>query len=153
MARNEVCELTCMVMVYDHDGNVLVQDKIGKRWHGVTFPGGHVEQAESFVDCAIREVKEETGLTVWDLKLCGVKQFQTQKDNVRYIVFYFKTDQYSGNIKSSEEGEVFWVKRDKLFAYDTVEDFDKMTEVFESDSLNENIYAEDEDGTWKLFCK
>lgn len=47
----------------------------------------------------------------------------------------------------------FWVKRDKLFDYDTAEDFDKMTEVFESDFLNENIYAEDEDGTWKLFCK
>ena len=153
MARSEVCELTCMVMVYDDNGNVLVQDKKGKHWRGVNFPGGHVEMGESFVDCAIREVKEETGLIVSDLKLCGVKQFQTSKENVRYIVFYFKTNSFSGELMSSEEGEVFWVKREHLFDYETVEDFDKMVEVFERDSFNENIYAQDENGKWELLCK
>lgn len=38
--RTELCELTCMVMVYDDAGNVLVQDKKGKSWSGVNFPAG-----------------------------------------------------------------------------------------------------------------
>lgn len=39
VTRAEMCELTCMVMVYDDDGNVLVQDKKGKNWSGINFPG------------------------------------------------------------------------------------------------------------------
>lgn len=149
-SRAEMCELTCMVMVYDDDGNVLVQDKKGKNWSGVSFPGGHVEPEESFVESAVREVKEETGLEVWNLKLCGVKQFQNARDE-RYIVFYFKTKDFAGEIHSSEEGDVFWVRREDLFTYRTVEDFEKMVEVFESDERNENIYTKDEAGNWELY--
>ncbi len=53
-----------MCMVYDDAGNVLVQDKVDKKWSGLTFPGGHIEKGESFVDSVIREVFEETGLTI-----------------------------------------------------------------------------------------
>lgn len=62
MAWKESCELTCMVMVYDENGNILVQEKVNSSWNGIQFPGGHVEPGESFVACAIREVKKETGL-------------------------------------------------------------------------------------------
>ena len=47
-----------MCMVYDDAGNVLVQDKVDKKWSGLTFPGGHIEKGESFVDSVIREVYE-----------------------------------------------------------------------------------------------
>jgi 8-oxo-dGTP diphosphatase len=57
-----------MVMIQNkHTGKVLVQDRV-KSWKGLSFPGGHVENGESFYDCAVREVKEETGLEVRDLK-------------------------------------------------------------------------------------
>lgn len=150
VTRAEMCELTCMVMVYDDGGNVLVQDKKGDNWSGINFPGGHVEPEESFLQCAIREVKEETGLDVCNLHLCGVKQFQNNRDE-RYIVYYFKTKDFSGEIQSSDEGNVFWVKRKELFTYNTVEDFEKMVEVFESEELNENIYTLDENGEWELL--
>lgn len=150
MTRAEMCELTCMVMVYDDDGNVLVQDKKGGNWSGINFPGGHVEPEESFVQCAMREVKEETGLDVRNLKLCGVKQFQNKREE-RYIVYYFKTKDFSGEIHSSDEGEVFWVKRNQLFNYKTVEDFDKMVEVFENENLNENIYTKNKQNEWELL--
>lgn len=46
MAKGEICVLTNMCMVYDDRGNVLVQEKINPDWHGMTFPGGHVESGE-----------------------------------------------------------------------------------------------------------
>ncbi len=89
MAIREQCELTCMVMVYDENGNILVQDKTESSWTGVQFPGGHVEPEESFVACAIREVKEETGLMVRNLKLCGVKQFQNDTRKMKTGIEFF----------------------------------------------------------------
>ena len=69
MARMEEVELTNMCMVCDGKGNVLVQNKKGDRtWHGWNFPGGHVEQGEFVTPSVIREVREETGLTVENLK-------------------------------------------------------------------------------------
>lgn len=57
-------ELTSMVMIQDKTtGKVLVQERV-KSWKGLSFPGGHVNQGESIVDSAIREIKEETGLDI-----------------------------------------------------------------------------------------
>ena len=64
MKRSEQAIFTNLVMVYDKQGNILVQDRKDPSWPGICFPGGHVEPGESFVASAIREVKEETGLTV-----------------------------------------------------------------------------------------
>ena len=74
MAREELCILTNMCMIYDGT-RILVQDRKNPDWPGITFPGGHVEPKESFVDSVIREVKEETGLDIANVQLCGIKQF------------------------------------------------------------------------------
>ena len=73
--RTETVILTNMCMVYDDAGNVLVQDKVDKKWSGLTFPGGHIEKGESFVDSVIREVYEETGLTIEKPRICGTKDW------------------------------------------------------------------------------
>lgn len=108
-------EITCMCMILDKSNNkVLVQDRI-KSWKGINFPGGHVEDGEGLVDAAIREVKEETGLTVDNLKACGVVHWYNDKTKERYFVFNFKTDIFSGElIGETEEGKVFWVDIDDL---------------------------------------
>ncbi len=59
----EITELTNMCMVYDGT-KVLVQDRVSKSWCGLAFPGGHVDKGESFSDAVIREIYEETGLTI-----------------------------------------------------------------------------------------
>lgn len=60
-----------MVRIFD-DNKVLVLDKVKKYgWEGFTFPGGKVEDYESFIDSAIRESKEETNLDVSDLEYNG----------------------------------------------------------------------------------
>ena len=88
MAKCEPVILTTMVMVYD-GSRILVQDKVDPGWPGVTFPGGHVEPCESFVKCAVREVYEETGLTIANPILCGIKQFTHRNGDYRYIVLFY----------------------------------------------------------------
>ena len=142
MSRSEPAIFTNMCMVCDGRGNVLVQNRRNPDWPGITFPGGHVEPGESFTDSVIREVYEETGLTIGNPILCGVKQFQTLKGE-RYVVFLYRADCFHGELRSSDEGEVFWIPRQKLPEYPTVPDFLDMVRVFEEDSLNEFVYTPD----------
>ena len=81
MSRKVQVELVTMCMVYDGD-RVLVQDRVDPDWPGITFPGGHVEPGEAFTKAVIREVWEETGLTIEHPRLCGLKQFP-EEDGTR----------------------------------------------------------------------
>lgn len=94
---------TNMCMVTDGD-RILVQDRRKPDWPGIAFPGGHVEKGESFVGSVIREVREETGLTVEDPVLCGVKQFQTKED-ARYVVLFYKASRFPGNCDHQAKGK------------------------------------------------
>lgn len=147
MAEMENAIFTNMCMVYDGAGNILVQNRRIPNWPGITFPGGHVEHGESFSGSVIREVKEETGLDIQRPVLCGVKQFQTKED-ARYVVLFYKTDRFSGMLRSSEEGDVFWIKRSELETYSLADDFEKMLEVFESSEISEFYYSKC-NGAWK----
>ena len=142
MDRSEQAVFTNMCMISDGRGNVLVQDRHAADWPGVTFPGGHVEPGESFTASVIREVKEETGLTIEHPKLCGIKQFQTEA-NQRYVVLLYRAEQYSGTLTSSDEGKVFWVHRGELGRYQLPVDFSDMLKLFESDLLSEFYYYRD----------
>ena len=148
MSRAEQVILTNLCMVYDDAGNILVQNRKDPSWPGICFPGGHIEPGESFVESVIREVWEETGLTIENPILCGTKQFPT-RNGERYVVFFYKTSRFSGELKSSDEGEVFWIPRTDLENYQMVEDFLDMVKVFEDDSLSEFYYYK-EDGDWHL---
>ena len=148
MSRAEQVILTNLCMVYDDAGNILVQNRKDPSWPGICFPGGHIEPGESFVESVIREVWEETGLTIEKPILCGTKQFPT-RDGDRYVVFFYKTNQFSGELKSSDEGEVFWIPREDLPQYQMVDDFLYMVKVFEQDDLSEFYYYK-EGGNWKL---
>lgn len=147
MAREEVCILTNMCMIYD--GNrILVQDRMNPDWPGITFPGGHVEPKESFVDSVVREVKEETGLDISNVQLCGMKQFTDREEKYRYIVLFYKTNTFSGELKPSEEGQVFWIDKNNLKDYVLADGFESMFEVFEDDTLSENYWWLEEN-EWK----
>lgn len=140
MDRSERAIFTNMCMLSDGRGNVLVQDRRADDWPGITFPGGHVEPGESFTQSMIREVREETGLTIEHPRLVGIKQFQTERDE-RYVVLLYRADRYSGTLTASDEGEVFWVKRSELGRYKLPVDFEDLLKVFESDDLSEFYYS------------
>ena len=145
MGRTETVTLTNMCMVYDHD-RVLVIDRCDPDWPDVTFPGGHVEKGESFVDTVIREVKEETGLTIFSPRLCGVKNW-TDKDHGRYMVLFFKTDRFEGTLKSSDEGQVFWASLSQLKEMHLANGMDNMLQVFLNNHISEHYFYH-ENGQW-----
>lgn len=147
MSQPEQTILTNMCMIYDDQGNVLVENRSKPEWPGVTFPGGYVEHGESFVASVIREVKEETGLDIQNPVLCGIKQWYTEED-VRYIVLFFKTSQFSGTLRASEEGPVYWVKREQLNTCGLASGMEEMIQIFESDTMTEFYFYTKEDGSW-----
>lgn len=134
-------ELTNMVMVEDiANGTVLVQERI-KSWTGLSFPGGHVEAGESFVDSAVREIKEETGLEIKNLKPCGIIHWIHKIRKDRYIVFLYKTTDFSGELlDATDEGKVFWIKPDELKNQKLAVCFEKYLPMFLSNDYSE-IYA------------
>ncbi len=148
MSRQETVTLTNMVMIEDENGKILVEDKVDPHWKGISFPGGHLLHNESIVHSAIREVKEETGLDIKDLKLVGVNNNVSPNFN-RYLVFLFKTKTFSGELKSSEEGKVFWVEKKNLKYYKLTPEFSDLIEIFYNDSINENYAVWDDKGEVK----
>ncbi len=149
MSRTENVELTVLCLIYN-EKQYLLQDRISEDWKGFTLPGGHVEKGESIVDAVIREMKEETGLTVSNPKLCGVKQFPI--DEGRYIVFLFTADQYEGELVSSDEGAMHWVNKDELSSVNAVSDLNDLLQVMLDDDLSEFQYVI-EDGEWKMVLR
>ena len=142
MDRTERVELTALCMIC-RGNEILIQNRTKNDWSGYVFPGGHVEAGQSIVQSVIREMKEETGLTIRNPKLCGVKQFPIE--NGRYIVFLFKTDRFEGELCSSEEGEVEWADRSRLSSYALADDMEDLIKVMDSDELSEFQYIiEDE---------
>ena len=149
MSRAENVELTVLCLI--EDGNkILLQNRAKKDWQGYALPGGHVEPGESFVDAVIREMKEETGLTILDPRLVGVKQFPLE--NGRYVVLLFKATRWAGELRSSEEGQMEWISYDELATVKTVDDFADLLKVMNTPELTEFQYLVSED-EWTVSMK
>ena len=147
-------ELTSMVMIENRTtGKVLVQERV-KSWHGLAFPGGHVEPNESITDSAIREVKEETGLDIISPKLCGVVHWFNNETHDRYLVYLYKTAQYSGTlIEECDEGRHFWMDISALRKSKQENGFHRYIEVFTNDSVNEAFGSWNNDEEWAIVYK
>ena len=154
MDRTEIAELTVLCLIQKED-KILLQNRVKTDWRGYAFPGGHIEIGESIVDAVVREVREETGLTITDPKLCGVKQFPLKDgkyENGRYLVFLFRADKFSGEVVSSEEGEMRWIAKCDLHKFNLVQDFDDMLKVMAEDRYNEFQYIVEND-EWRVMLK
>lgn len=149
MSRTENVELTVLCLLH-RDGAYLLQDRIKKDWQGYTLPGGHIEPGESIVDAVVREMQEETGLTVLNPRLCGIKQFPIE--NGRYLVFLFEATEYEGELISSEEGTMHWVLAEQLGNVNLVGDFEDLVQVMLDENLSEFQYVIDGE-KWKIVKK
>ena len=102
------------------------------------------------MDAVIREMKEETGLTILDPRLVGVKQFPIE--NGRYVVLLFKATRWAGELRSSEEGQMEWISYDELATVKTVDDFADLLKVMNTPELTEFQYLVSED-EWTVSMK
>ena len=154
MIEKGTVELTNMVMVKDEStGKVLVQERV-KSWKGISFPGGHVEPGESFVDSAIREVKEETGLDIRNLQSCGVIHWSHNRSFNRYIVFLYKTTDFSGELlPETEEGRVFWATPEEIKSMNLSSNFANYLPMFLDGNRNEAFGSWNEDDPEILLYK
>ena len=146
MDRTATIELTNLCLICQGD-KILVQERTWNGEKGLIFPGGHVEKDESILASVIREMKEETGLTIEHPIPCGFKGW-VNEDGSRYLVLMFKTDRFSGELRSSEEGRVFWMTREEFLASHViwymrdalkVMDSDEYTEIFWPLGSEENV--------------
>lgn len=131
MDRTSRVELTNLCILKDGD-KLLVEKKNG----GVTFPGGHVETGESFRDSVIREMQEETGLTVEDPVLHGIKDWMYEPGS-RYVVLLYTAEKFHGALRSSDEGEVCWMTREEFENANVIWGMREVLKICESDTLSE----------------
>lgn len=99
-----------MVKIYNKNtGQVLVLDKVKKYgWEGLTFPGGKVEEGESFEDSVIREAKEETNLDIKNPKLVGIITWLT--DERKDVGLLYETSNFEGDlVEDNREGTLSWM--------------------------------------------
>lgn len=132
------CHLTNMVMVkrINPENNieeVLVIERTGE-WSGITFPGGHVEKAESMTQSAIREIKEETGLSIKKIRLKSIIDWYNVANSERFFVFCYICDDFEGELKSNErEGKVFFTALKDLEKMKLCSGFKEQLPVFLDD--------------------
>lgn len=85
-------------------------DENHDKWIGV---GGKFEEGESPEDCLLREVKEETGLTLREYCLRGIITFVSNEWGTEYMYLYTAT-KYEGTLTECDEGELVWIPKDEL---------------------------------------
>ena len=121
MEKTYKCIISNMCMVYKGD-MILVINRTKSDWPGLSFPGGHLEENETLEESVVREMKEETGLEIKNPKLCAIKEWDWG-NGVRYLGLLYKTNGFKGELKSSNEGEVFWINKKDINKYELSQDF------------------------------
>jgi 8-oxo-dGTP diphosphatase len=109
--------------------------KVYDSYTGTTFPGGHVEKDEIFQESIIREIREETGLEIKNPQLGGV--YHWTKSGVHNVLFLYKANEYSGSLKSSEEGQVYWVPLEEFKQKELAGGMEYVLQILESPQVNE----------------
>lgn len=87
------------------------------KWIGV---GGHAENGESPEECLLREVKEETGLSLTSYRFCGLVTFLNSKCDSE-LMCVFTADDFTGELTECREGELCWVDKNQVLSLPTWE--------------------------------
>ncbi len=127
---------TTLCYIHNDRGQTLLLHRVKKendmnkdKWIGV---GGRFEDKESPEDCLIREVLEETGLTLTDYRYRGVVTFVSDRWETEYM-HLFTADGFTGTIKECDEGTLEWVDNATVPTLPT----------WEGDRIFLNLIAED----------
>lgn len=77
----------------------------------------------------------------------GIEEYKNSNKYDREIMLYYKTNKFNGKIKSSNEGDTFWIKRKDLNKYKLSLDLKRILKIMDSDNLSELIYYK-KDNKW-----
>ncbi|BDG48793.1 8-oxo-dGTP diphosphatase [Parageobacillus sp. KH3-4] len=103
----------------ENNNQLLLQKRMKKPFIGLwNAPGGKVEAYESPIEACKREVQEETGLDLGKVHFRGVITVTNKSRKKSDALMLFHSREFSGDIRSSEEGEVAWVETEKIYSYD-----------------------------------
>jgi len=146
----ETVKLMNMCRIFDKKtGKVLVQERV-KDWGGVAFPGGKIEKGEPIVLSVKREVREETGLEIDNLKICGIKDWYDNEKQERHLILLFTTSTFTGKLlDETKEGKNYWINEESIKDLKIADDFDILLNIFNDKKLNEMIYIENK-GNWNI---
>jgi 8-oxo-dGTP diphosphatase len=99
-------------------------------------------------------VKEETGLDVSDLKACGIVHWLNNRTFDRYVVFLYKTTEYSNElITECDEGRNFWIPLDELSNAPSDNQMLKYLPMFLEDKYSEAFGSWNDDEPWEIVYK
>lgn len=132
----------CMVC---NGTQVLALDKVSGNYHGTTFPGGHVEKNETFSESVIREIFEETGLLIKHPILKGI--YHWYDEGVHNIGLMYKATEYTGTLKASSEGRVYWIEKEKYAKKELAIGMPKVLQMMDDDNITEIFMNKKEDGS------
>lgn len=112
----EKSELTTLCYI-EKDNQYLMMHRVSKendinkdKWIGV---GGHFEEGESPEECLLREVLEETGLTLTGWRFRGLITFCTENYPTEYMCLY-TADEFSGELSDCKEGILKWIDKEQI---------------------------------------
>ena len=133
--RYQVVPRTLILIVKDN--MVLLQkgSETKKIWAGYyNGLGGHIEKGEDLLSAAKRELKEEASVECKNLHLCGTIAIDVEENN-GILLFVMSGTEVSGEVTSSDEGSLHWIRIDKLNEINVVEDIYEIVERIQN--LNE----------------
>ena len=113
-----------LTFVLDEERVLLIRKKRGLGAGKVNGPGGRLEPDEKPIDCAVREVEEELGITPLDLEYRGENLFQFI-DGYSIHVYAFVASEYEGEVRETEEATPLWTNVDAI-PYDEMWEDDRL---------------------------
>ena len=107
------------VIIVNENGDVLVGKRNGSHAKYYSIPGGHLEMGESFEEAAIKEIKEETSITLIKPKVISVtNNLETfKKEGKHYISVILLSEEFNGEPKAMEPEKCdkwFWADPQKI---------------------------------------
>lgn len=101
----------------ERDGCYLMLHRIKRendlnrdKWIGI---GGKFEEGESPENCLLREVREETGLTLDSWRYCGIVTFVSDEWGTEYM-HLFHSEDFHGSLRECDEGSLEWIEKSAL---------------------------------------
>lgn len=113
MKKEKSCGALVFYLKDNKEQILLIKHSNSGHW---SFPKGHVEQGETEVQTAVREIKEETGVDVdIDTRFREVVTYSPKKDVIKDVIYFFAVAKgYETQKQESEVSEVRWVDADKV---------------------------------------